>query len=186
MSKKFTPIVIAKHEQKEKDFTIATDTKKERFNELFDYMTTFIDTQDKDVFKGQIYNVFIQRFTDKHHATYPSLSISKLLDLHDCHQHKLEALINAFQSIDIEWNFITNEPESIPCFDIKTECQEQNDRYQKTNKLIEALDSLKESRHFYLADIVRGLNGAVAYDFHTQKIVPNQAYVLGEKERATY
>ena len=186
MSKKFTPIVIAKHEQKEKDFIIATDTKKERFNELFDYMTTFIDTQDKDVFKGQIYNVFIQRFTDKHHATYPSLSISKILDLHDCHQHKLEALINAFQSIDIEWNFITNKPESIPCFDIKTECQEQNDRYQKTNKLIEALDSLKESRHFYLADIVRGLNGAVAYDFHTQKIVPNLAYVLGEKERATY
>jgi len=98
MTKKFTPIVIAKHEQKEKDFTMSVDTKKKRFNELFDYMTTFIDTQDKAVFKGQIYNVFIQRFTDKHHATYPSLSISKILDLHDCHQHKLEALINAFQS----------------------------------------------------------------------------------------
>jgi hypothetical protein len=186
MTKKFTPIVIAKHEQKEKDFTIATDTKKKRFNELFDYMDTFIDTQDKDVFKGQIYNVFIQRFTDKHHATYPSLSISKILDLHECHQHKLEALINAFQSIDIEWNFATNEPESIPCFDIKTEYTEQNVRYEKVNELISALDHIRADRHIYFADVVRGLNGMVAYDFSKQSIVPSISFVLGEKERATY
>jgi hypothetical protein len=38
MSNKFTPIVIAKHEQKEKDFRMSVDTKKKRFNELFDYM----------------------------------------------------------------------------------------------------------------------------------------------------
>jgi hypothetical protein len=53
MSKKFTPIVIAKHEQKEKDFQMSVDTKKKRFNELFDYMTTFIDTQDKESLKGK-------------------------------------------------------------------------------------------------------------------------------------
>jgi hypothetical protein len=38
MTKKFTPIVIAKHEQKEKDFTMSVDTKKKRFNALFDYI----------------------------------------------------------------------------------------------------------------------------------------------------
>ena len=186
MKKKFTPIVIAKHEQKEKDFTMAVETKKNACNALFRYLQQFISIENKDAFDGKIYDEFIQRFSDKHFANYPTLKIEKILDLHDCLLHQVEALIKAFEDIQIDWNFTTNAPESIPCFDIKTECQEQNDRYQKTNKLIEALDSLKESRHFYLADIVRGLNGAVAYDFHTQKIVPNQAYVLGEKERATY
>ena len=186
MSKPFTPIVIAKHEQKEKDFRIAIETKKKRFNELFDYITTFIDTQDKDVFKGQIYDAFIQRFTDKHHVTYPSLSISKLLDLHECHQHKVEALINAFQSIDLDWNFATNEAVEIPCFDIKTVYAEQNVRYQKVNELISALDHIRVDRHIYFADVVRGLNGMVAYDFSKQSIVPSISFILGEKERATY
>ena len=186
MTKKFTPIVIAKHEQKEKDFKMAVETKKKHFNALFDYLQQFVSIENKETFKGQIYSEFILAFSNKHFANYPTLKIEKIADLHDCRLHQVEALINAFESIDIEWNFATNAPESIPCFDIKTEYQEQNDRYQKTNKLIEALDAVKESRHVYLADIVRGLNGAVAYDFHTQKIVPNLAYILGEKERATY
>jgi predicted component of viral defense system (DUF524 family) len=186
MSNKFTPIVIAKHEQKEKDFQMSVDTKKKHFNALFDYLQQFVSIENKEAFKGQIYDAFIQRFTDKHHATYPSLSISKLLDLHECHQHKLEALINAFQSIDIEWNFATNEPESIPCFDIKTEYTEQNVRYEKVNELISALDHIRADRHIYFADVVRGLNGMVAYDFSKQSIVPSISFVLGEKERATY
>jgi hypothetical protein len=186
MSKPFTPIVIAKHEQKEKDFTIAIETKKNRFNALFEYLQQYVSIENKETYKGQIYSEFISSFNNKHFANYPTLKIEKIADLHDCRLHQVEALIDAFESIDIDWNFTTNEPESIPCFDIKTEYAEQNDRYQKTNKLIDALDDIRDTRHLYLADIVRGLNGIVAYDFHTQKIVPNLAYVLGEKERATY
>lgn len=56
----------------------------------------------------------------------------------------------------------------------------------KTDNLIKAIDAIKGDRHIYLADVVRGLNGVVAYDFSTQKIVPNISYILGEKERSTY
>lgn len=186
MTKKFTPIVIAKHEQKEKDFTMAVETKKKHFNALFDYLQQFVSIENKETFKGQIYSEFILAFSNKHFANYPTLKIEKIADLHDCRLHQVEALINAFKSIDIEWNFITNEPESIPCFDIKTEYAEQNVRLQKVNELISALDHIRADRHIYFADVVRGLNGMVAYDFSKQSIVPSISFVLGEKERATY
>jgi hypothetical protein len=120
-------------------------------------------------------------FSNKHFANYPTLKIEKIADLHDCRLHQVEALINAFESIDIEWNFATNEPESIPCFDIKTEYAEQNVRYQKVNELISALDHIRADRHIYFADVVRGLNGMVAYDFSKQSIVPNLALFLEKR-----
>ena len=186
MTKKFTPIVIAKHEQKEKDFTMAVETKKKHFNALFDYLQQFVSIENKETFKGKIYSEFIQAFSNKHFANYPTLKIEKIADLHDCRLHQLEALIKAFDSIDIDWNFANNEPESIPCFDIKTESTEQNVRYEKVNELISALDHIRADRHIYFADVVRGLNGMVAYDFSKQSIVPSISFVLGEKERATY
>ena len=186
MTKKFTPIVIAKHEQKEKDFTMAVETKKKHFNALFDYLQQFVSIENKETFKGKIYSEFIQAFSNKHFANYPTLKIEKIADLHDCRLHQVEALINAFEDIQIDWNFANNEPESIPCFDIKTEYVEQNVRYQKVNELISALDHIRADRHIYFADVVRGLNGMVAYDFSKQSIVPSISFVLGEKERATY
>lgn len=186
MTNKFTPITIAIDTQAEKTYTTAVEAKKNACDALFNYLQQFVSTENKDAFDGRIYNEFIQRFSDKHFANYPTLKIEKILDLHDCRSHQVEALIKAFESIQIEWNLDENEPTKSPCFDIKTEYPEQNDRYKKTENLIKAIDAIKDQRHIYLADVVRGLNGAVAYDFSTQKIVPNISYVLGEKERATY
>ena len=186
MSKKFTPITIGKHEHLEKEYNVNVETKKKRFKTLFDYLSTFIDTQDKNAFDGKIYDEFIQRFSDKHFANYPTLKIEKILDLHDCRSHQVEALINDFEAIKIDWDFESNTTKEQRDFTIKTEYPEQNERYLNTNKLIDALATLKSERHIYFADIVKGLNGIVAYDFSTQNIVPNLNYVLGIKERQTY
>ena len=186
MTKNFTPITIGKRDQEEKEYTTSVDTKKNAYHALFRYLQQFVSIENKDAFEGKIYDEFIQRFSDKHFANYPTLKIEKILDLHDCRSHQVESLIKAFEDIKIEWNLEKNEPKKQPCFDIKTEYPEQNDRYKKTDNLIKAIDAIKGERHIYLADVVRGLNGIVAYDFSTQKIVPNITYVLGEKERSTY
>lgn len=186
MTKKFTPLTIGKHEQNEKDYITSVEAKISHFKALFTYLAKYVETEDKDAFEGQIYNVFIQRFSDRHFANFPTLKIEKILELHDCQSHQVDALVKAFESIDVQWNFQTNLPKETPCFLIKTEFPEQNIRYQKANKLIAALDQIKDQRHLYLADIVRGLNGIVQYDFSTQKIVPSISFVLGLKERNTY
>lgn len=186
MTKKFTPITIAVDTHAQSDYTRAVEAKKNASNALFRYLQQFISIENKDAFEGKIYDEFIQRFSDKHFANYPTLKIEKILDLHDCRSHQVEALIKAFEDIKIEWDLDKNEPTKQQCFDIKTEYPEQNDRYKKTDNLIKAIDAIKGERHIYLADLVRGLNGVVAYDFSTQKIVPNLTYVLGEKERSTY
>lgn len=184
--KTFKSITIATNEAEKKTHIKAIDTKKSHFNALFSYLQQFVNIDNKEVFEGNIYNEFISRFSNKHFANYPTLRIEKIAELHDCHLHKIDALIKAFESIKIEWDFKTNESKQSVDFDIKTQYQEQNDRYKNTMQLIKALDTIKENRHVYLADIVRGLNGVVAYDFSNQKVVPNIAFVLGEKERATY
>jgi murein L,D-transpeptidase YcbB/YkuD len=186
MTKKFTPITIAVDTHAQSDYTRAVEAKKNASNALFNYLQQFVSIENKDAFEGKIYQEFIQRFSDKHFANYPTLKIEKILDLHDCRSHQVEALIKAFEDIKIEWNLEKNEPQKEQCFDIKTEYQNQNDRYDQTQQLITALETIKGDRHIYLADVVRGLNGIVSYDFSTQKIVPNIAFVLGQKERQTY
>jgi hypothetical protein len=186
MSKKFTPITIAVDTHAETAHTTAVEAKKNAYNALFQYLQQFISIENKDAFEGKIYDEFIQRFSDKHFANYPTLKIEKIADLHDCRMHQIEALIKSFEDIKIDWNLEKNEPQKEQCFDIKTEYPEQNERYNQTQQLINALDTIKRDRHIYLADVVRGLNGIVSYDFSTQQVVPNIAFVLGEKERQTY
>jgi len=183
MSKKFTPIKIGENTHERDTYLTNVEDKKKRFNELFAYMQRFINTEDKPRFKNDIYGTFIQSFSDKHFAQFPSLRIEKVAELHDLQLHRLEALIKSFTDIQIDWNFDTNAPVQEHCFDILTTCQEQNDRYKKTKHLCEAINAIKEEHHVYPADIVRGANGTLAYDFTTQSIVPSQAYVLGEKIR---
>lgn len=184
--KNFKPIIIATDTTAENNHRTAVEAKKSHFNALFSYIQQFVNTDNKETFRGQIYNEFISRFSNKHFANYPTLRIEKIAELHDCHLHKIEALINAFESIQIEWDFNKNTEKEQRDFTIKTEYPEQNERYKNTMQLIKAIDTIKENRFVYLADVVRGLNGIVAYDFSTQQVVPNIAFVLGEKERATY
>lgn len=183
MSKKFEAIKIGEKAHERDTYLKDVETKKSRFDALFSYMQRFINTENKEAFKNDIYSTFIQLFSDKHFAQFPTLRIEKVAELHDLQLHKLEALIRAFNDIQLEWNFDNNTPEKELCFDILTTCQEQNDRYEKTKAICEAINNLKQEHHIYPADVCRGFNGTLAFDFQTNEIVPSQAYVLGEKIR---
>ena len=183
MSKKFTPIKIGEKTSERDTYLTNVEDKKKRFNELFAYMQRFINTEDKPRFKNDIYGTFIHDFSDKHFANFPTLRIEKICELHDLQLHRFEALIKSFNDISIDWDFDTNAPMQEPCFDILTTYQEQNDRYEKTKAISEAINKLKQEHHVYPADVCRGFNGALAYNHNLQEIVPSQAYVLGEKIR---
>jgi len=177
-TRNFTPIKIGEQTHERDNYLTNVDTKKKRFNELFSYMQRFVNTEDKQRFKSDIYGTFIQDFSDKHFANFPTLRIEKICELHDLQLHRLEALIKSFNDIQIDWNFDTNKPMQEPCFDIMTTCEADNQRYENTKQLCEALNTIKQDRHLYVADIVRGSNGTLAFDFKTNEIVPAQAYIL--------
>jgi hypothetical protein len=183
MSKKFTPIKIGEKTSERDTYLTNVEDKKKRFEALFAYIARFINTEDKPRFKNDIYGTFIHDFSDKHFANFPTLRIEKICELHDLQLHRFEALIKSFNDISIDWDFDTNAPMQEPCFDILTTYQEQNDRYEKTKAISEAINKLKQEHHVYPADVCRGFNGALAYNHNLQEIVPSQAYVLGEKIR---
>ena len=184
MSKKFTPIKIGVKTSERDTYLTNAEDKKKRFEALFAYIARFVNTEDKPSFKNDIYGTFIQSFSDKHFAQFPSLRIEKVAELHDLQLHRLEALIKSFTDIQIDWNFDTNTPVQENCFDILTTCEEQNNRYQKTKALCEAIKVMKEDKHFYPADIVRGANGTLAFDFETNQIIPSIGYILNTPVRS--
>jgi hypothetical protein len=183
-TRNFTPIKIGEKTHEKDTYLTNVEIKKKRFNELFAYIAGFVRVEDKQRFKSDIYGTFISEFSDLTRPSFPTLTISKIAELHNLQLHKLEALINSFNDISIDWDFDTNTPSQEPCFEIMTTCQEQNDRYQNTKAISEAINKLKKEYHIYPADVCRGFNGTLAYNHGSQEIVPSQAYVLGEKIRS--
>lgn len=180
MSKEFKPIIIGHKHEEEKTFKASVEAKKMRYKELFSHLSKFISVDEISAFDGRIYDEVIKRFTDKHHASYPTLSIEKVAELHDMSLHKIEAMISAFNMINIPWDIEKNAPLQTPDFRIKTQNEEQNKRYTLLSNIVNAIEQAQaQEMTFYPSPMLQGFNGWMQFDFDTNKIVPNIARVQG-------
>jgi hypothetical protein len=178
--KNFKAQVIGHRTEEEKIYTTSVDTKKKRYNELVSYLQEFISVENIKAFEGRIYDEAIQRFTEKHHANYPTLKIEKVAELHDMSLHKLDSLISAFNSIDMDWNLEKNEPTETPDFTIRTQSEAENKTYKLLTNIISSIENAQaEGMNFYPSPMLSGFNGWIQYDFNTSRIVPNIARIQG-------
>jgi hypothetical protein len=180
MSKEFKPMVIGHKHEEEKTYTSNVDTKKTRCKELFNHLNKFIPLDEISSFEGRIYDEVIKRFTEKHHASYPTLRIEKVAELHDMSLHKIEAMISAFNSIDIPWNIEKNAPTETPDFRILTQSEAENKRYKLLTNIVSSIEQAQmDGMTFYPSPMLSGFNGWMQYDFNTSKIVPNISRIQG-------
>jgi hypothetical protein len=178
--KEFKAIVIGHKHEEEKAYTSNVDTKKMRCKELFNHLNKFISLDEINSFEGRIYDEVIKRFTEKHHASYPTLRIEKVAELHDMSLHKIEAMITAFNSIDINWNIEKNAPTETPDFRILTQSEAENKRYKLLTNIVSSIEQAQmDGMTFYPSPILSGFNGWIQYDFNTSKIVPNISRIQG-------
>jgi hypothetical protein len=178
--KNFKAVVIGHKTEEEKAYTSNVDTKKKRYTELFNHLDKFISLDEMSSFEGRIYDEAIRRFTEKHQENFPTLRIEKVAELHDMSLHKIDAMISAFNSIDIEWDLEKNEPTETPDFVIRTQSEAENKTYKLLTNIVNSIEEAQaEGMNFYPSPMLSGFNGWLQYDFLTSRIVPNISRIQG-------
>lgn len=176
-TKKFTPIVIGHKSEQEKQYRINLEAKKRALEDFYTYVGNFISTEDRNTFTSNLYETFIQRFSDRYAKDFPHISLNKIFDLMDVNISKINSLIQTINSIDLD----IEAPE--PDFNIYTENEEQNKLHTYLKTIIENIDHLKEKRNVYPAPLISAFNGMLQFDFLTNTIIPSVGFIKGERQR---
>ena len=177
ISKEFTPIVIGYKQEEAKRYKNNLEAKLSALQTFYEYVGQFISTEDRNVFRANLYDTFVQRFYDKYSKDYPHITINKIFALLDVNIEKINSLISTINTIEIE------ETENAPDFNIYTESEEQNKLHKYLQNIIENIDHLKETRNIFPAPLISGFNGMFQFDFTTNKIVPSIPFIKGERLR---
>lgn len=181
MSKSTTPVIIGKHESEEKDFIKSVDEKTKSFKTLFDYLATFVPIDNIESFEGKINDEFYSRCYDKYHVLFPTLTLPKILELHNCQIHKVDALIQSFESIALEWDFTKNQPKhEAPDFNIYAITEIEIKLFNYLTELIKVQEKVKGlGIQFNPAPFIQSFPYSMYYDFTTNSIKPNTSFIKG-------
>jgi len=181
MAKIAAPVIIGKHEQEQINYTENVEAKTKSFKTLFDYLATFVPIDNIESFEGKINDEFYSRCYDKYHVLFPTLTLPKILELHNCQIHKVDALIQSFESIALEWDFTKNQPiAAAPDFNIYATTEKEIKLYKLLSELIQAQEKVKElGIQFNAAPFIQSFPFAMYYDFITNQIKPNTAFIKG-------
>ena len=176
-TKEFTAVVIGHRTEEAKRYKINLDAKIKALEEFYNYVGKFISTEDRKTFDANLYDVFIQRFSNRYSNDFPHISLNKMFGLMDVNTDKINSLIQTISSIDID------AAAAAPDWNIYTESEEQNKLYKYLQNIIENIDHLKETRNIFPAPLISGFNGMFQFDFTTNKIVPSIPFIKGERLR---
>ena len=177
IKREFTPEIIGYRTEDEKRYKINLEVKIKALEEFYSYVGRFISTEDRNVFRANLYDTFVQRFYDKYSKDYKHITINKMFALLDVNIEKINLLISTINSIEID------ETKDAPDFNIYTSNEEENKLHKYLQNIIENIDHLKETRNIFPAPLISGFNGMFQFDFTTNKIVPSIPFIKGERLR---
>jgi hypothetical protein len=182
--KKFTPIKIGYKYSEEKDFTRRFNDKIKRFDALLTYLNKFISIEDKNDFKEDIYETFLNLFLEKEQANFPpNAPINSILKFFEVNTNQIQTLIDEFNAIDFDLKSVNMNAAEEPKqdFNIYTQTQEQNELFNAIDKVISSLNTLEKKRPIYKAPLIQALNFCVNYDFAKQRLEPNTSLILNKR-----
>ena len=149
------------------------------FTELKDFVQKH---SKKEIDAQTLYNspkgYFMQLMKDQHGSEFPSsLKLEKVLDLLEIPVHKLDALIEAFNSNDVELNVDSSEPIEKD-WNIYAENKRQETAFKLLSHLCNTIDKLsKEQLTIQYGAIISGVVGGVDYDFSSGKLHPRISFI---------
>jgi len=123
----FVPMVIGHLTHEEKQFNQEVEKKLRLYGEFFDYIQRFIQVEDRNVFKSNLYASFIDEFTAKFEGNFPpQLSVRKQLELMEIDTARIDYLIQEIESIKIDIDLSTGQPTEVPEFRVFTKSEQEN------------------------------------------------------------
>lgn len=163
---------------KENEYRIRIEAKINAFRILLDYCQQFISIEDLNAFSDNPNEYFKTAFNTKYENDFPPIvSYSKRLELCNISESKIIELQNKYQAIQIE-NFdcikLSAPNKDFGIYAIDSEAEK---RYQKTKKLCDLLNDLRNENQVYPANVVQGVSGAIGFNFQTNQFDINVNFI---------
>ena len=180
--KNFQPIPIGKDEESEKRFKSRVRMKRKYIDELHDYISKFVEVQDKVNLQGNFYDSFVTMFLDAYKDKFPPISIEKMFEMMDCDANKVKELCDKIEGIDIKLDSKMDAKE--PDFNIYTETEDQNKLFVTLNRVCKDINALKDFGVRLSGNaLIQGTQQMLAYDWANQEMRPNTRRILGKDYR---
>ena len=91
--KDFKRIAIGYNEAQKKQFESDLNAFTSYLNDFFSEIAKYIEVKDKNVFKGNFLNTFLELFAQKYKCQFPEfMSLEKVLELCEVNTDKIKAL----------------------------------------------------------------------------------------------
>lgn len=171
-------IAIGVDTHKQNEYITNVEAKKERFTALLDYCQQFISIEDIKAFSEAPNEYFKKAFNEKFQHEFPPLvNYSKQLELCNISENKIQELESNYKAIQIEnFNPVTlSAPDKD--FNIYAIDPEAEKRYKKTKALCDLLNDLRSEQTVYPANVVQGVQGAIGFNFQTNKFDINVNFI---------
>tara|TARA_R100001440_G_scaffold26023_2_gene42309 strand:- start:448 stop:996 length:549 start_codon:yes stop_codon:yes gene_type:complete len=180
--KDFQPIAIAKDEEAAKRFKSQVRIKRRYIDELHDYISKYVEVQDKVNLQGNFYDSFVTMFLDAYKDKFPPISLEKMFDQMDCDSKKIKELCDKIESIDIKLDAKMEAKE--PDFNIYTNSENQNKLFVTLKRLCKDVNSLKEFGVRLSGNaLIHGTQMMLVYNWSKQEMEPNTRRILGQDLR---
>lgn len=168
--------------EEEKRYQAQVEQKANHFKNALDYCNGFCNVRDLEAFADNMVKYFTELFVETYKNDFPSIvGTEKRFELAGFSLSKLRAFQDAFDRIPHELDLITLEPKEKKDFAIYTETEEEYQRYKTLQTICTAIAEAHSDKvcNVFPAQIVGGLGYAVQFDFASQTLIPNVAWVKG-------
>jgi hypothetical protein len=177
----FQPIVFAEQVHEKIVFEQEVKEQQEAIKKLKDFTAEKVSITDWDTIKDELYNNILNEFLNVHAEGFPKGSpVESIAQFMNFDLSRLKVLCNNANTNGHDIDLNTLEVLKTPCFDICTETEDQNKLLVYCYKVIESIENLQSTgRNLYIANLIGGLNGTIKFDFASNKLIPNEAFILG-------
>jgi len=179
MKSKFQPIVVGYDFATEQIDTTLFKDKTRAFNELSNEIDKFIKIEDKNLFKGNLYELFINLFYDKNKLNFPpDVPLNVMLKMMEVNLNKIQSLVAEFNAIELDLD-LNNLEQPKKDYSIYTENESQNKLAIYLNRILSGISELKKiEKTIYPQNIVQGLNGLVVFSHESNALILNHFAIL--------
>jgi hypothetical protein len=179
MKSKFQPIVVGYDFATEQIDTNLFKDKIKRFKALETEIDKFVKIEDKNLFKGELFDLFLSEFYDKNKLNFPpDVPLNVMLKMMEVNLNKIQSLIAEFNAIELEFD-LNNLEQPKKDYSIYTENESQNKLAIYLNKILSGITEIKKmEKQVFPQNIVQGLNGLVVFNHESNALILNHFAIL--------
>lgn len=154
----------------------------EAIKRMKDYLSNFVVLGDYNELKDQSTDIILTAIKDKFGAQFPfPLSPAKIAEMLEFNFTEFQNLYSKIsKDIDTDWNDYTSE---FIDFNMYSSNEEQNEAFITISKAITAIKKIPA--HVYPMPLMTACSGTIVFNFETNELSPNPAFIQSLRTERT-